>query len=50
MNCAICTQPLRNGEMATRFTVTSPKGEEVEHVGQARCMALWEERNKGGSQ
>jgi hypothetical protein len=46
MICAICTRPLRNGEMASRFVIQGPEGEQ-EHVAHARCLSLYEERNRG---
>ena len=48
MNCPICTKALRNGEVATRFSISNPGETETEHVAHARCLTLWQERNKGG--
>jgi len=43
--CSICTTPLQDGEMASKFVMRLPEGQR-EYTAHAHCLALYKERNK----
>ena len=44
MICNICKQPMKGGDMATRYSIDTPTGKEI-HLVHNHCLTLFKERN-----